>query len=287
MLQMQFYASKLTKSQIERMLSNYKIKYTTLKTDLDAKINGMIQIFLKDILAFLENIEEIASEREKIQEYDRIKNELQCLNDKLSEKTKKEIELKNEINNLSEENKQLKERLNSSLRYSRNNSNQICSPTIAKTKTKKQSTSKTHINSYQEMSFSYTAKYKTSQAAKKEKRKKEVGQHSKRIKSFDKGSVDDFITHTVANDIMLTHDLSSTVKKNQLQNINNSYDKKDKPLIANIKQFTLYKKGLNLSRATSPEKDYDDIIHKYDNMLKDEIELLDNEEKNIQMLLNL
>ena len=89
---MQFYASKLTKSQIERMLSNYKIKYTTLKTDLDAKINGMIQIFLKDILAFLENIEQIASEREKIQEYDRIKNELQCLNDKLSEKTKKEIE---------------------------------------------------------------------------------------------------------------------------------------------------------------------------------------------------
>ena len=173
MLQMQFYASKLTKSQIERMLSNYKIKYTTLKTDLDAKINGMIQIFLKDILAFLENIEQIASEREKIQEYDRIKNELQCLNDKLSEKTKKEIELKNEINNLSEENKQLKERLNSSLRYSRNNSNQICSPTIAKTKTKKQSTSKTHINSYQEMSFSYTAKYKTSQAAKKEKRKNE------------------------------------------------------------------------------------------------------------------
>ena len=52
MLQMQFYASKLTKSQIERMLSNYKIKYTTLKTDLDAKINGMIQIFLQDILAF-------------------------------------------------------------------------------------------------------------------------------------------------------------------------------------------------------------------------------------------
>ena len=72
-----------------------------------------------------------------------------------------------------------------------------------------------------------------------------------------------------------------------MQNINNSYDKKDKPLIANIKQFTLYKKGLNLSRATSPEKDYDDIIHKYDNMLQDEIELLDNEEKNIKMLLNL
>ena len=41
------------------------------------------------------------------------------------------------------------------------------------------------------------------------------------------------------------------------------------------------------SRARSPEKDYDDIIHKYDNMLQDEIKLLDNEEKNIKMLLNL
>ena len=285
MLQMQYYTSRLTKSQIERMLSNYKIKYTTLKTDLDAKINGMIQIFLTDILAFLENIEQIASEREKLQEYDRIKNELQCLNDKLSEKTKKEVELKNEINNLSEENKQLKEKINSSLRYSRNNSNQIGSPTITKTKTKKQSSSKTQINSFQEMGFSYSAKYKTSKQAKKEKKKKDNGQHSKRIKSFDKGSVDNFVTHTTSNDILLTNDLSFTVK-NKMKDINNSYDKKDRPIISNIKHFTLNKKELNLSITTSPDKDYDDILHKYDNMLKDEIELLDNEEKNLKILLN-
>ena len=119
---MQYYTNKLTSNQIERVLSNYKIKYTTLKTELDVKINGMIQIFLKDILAFLENIQQIAAEREKIQEYDRIKNEIQTLTDKLNEKTKKEIELKNEINNLSHENRLLKEKINVNLKFSRNNS---------------------------------------------------------------------------------------------------------------------------------------------------------------------
>ena len=73
MLQKQYYTYKLSKTQIDHILANYNIKYTTMKIEIESKLTNMIQVFLKDIFAFLENIEDIATEREKLKEFDRIK----------------------------------------------------------------------------------------------------------------------------------------------------------------------------------------------------------------------
>ena len=65
MLQNQYFNSKLTKNQIEKILANYNIKYNTMKNEIEAKFNSLIKLFINDIKAFLENIEEISNERKK------------------------------------------------------------------------------------------------------------------------------------------------------------------------------------------------------------------------------
>lgn len=303
MLQMQYYTNKLTSNQIERVLSNYKIKYTTLKTELDVKINGMIQIFLKDILAFLENIQQIAAEREKIQEYDRIKNEIQTLTDKLNEKTKKEIELKNEINNLSHENRLLKEKINVNLKFSRNNShtseNNNSVTKNPKKKEKSKSIIKNQVSSYQEIGFSYSSKYKTSKASAQKdkinittKKKEKVGSHihTKR-KSFDKNAVDDFVSQTASNndnrEFLLTSNEVLSTKLKHNKHINYSFEKKSIPLeLSHVSTYSNNKKELNISQETpSQDKEVEDLLSLYEDMLKDEIEMLDTEEKNLKQLI--
>ena len=112
MLQKQYYTYKLSKTQIDHILANYSIKYTTMKTEIESKLTNMIQVFLKDIFAFLENIEDIATEREKLKEFDRIKEKLQSTSEKLIEKTKNEIKLQSTIDTLSKEIASLKEKIN-------------------------------------------------------------------------------------------------------------------------------------------------------------------------------
>ena len=68
MLQNQYFNSKLTHDHIEKILTNYNIKYNTMKNEIDAKFNTMIKLFINDIKAFLENIEEISNERKKIKD---------------------------------------------------------------------------------------------------------------------------------------------------------------------------------------------------------------------------
>ena len=71
-----------------------------MKSEIEAKMNLMIQVFLKDIYAFLENIEEIALEREKLKDLDRTKQENKSLKNQLQEKSKNECRLKSEIDAL-------------------------------------------------------------------------------------------------------------------------------------------------------------------------------------------
>ena len=59
MLSLQYYNSHLTKAQLDKILNNYNLKYNTMKNEIDAKFNALIKVFLTDIKAFLENIEEI------------------------------------------------------------------------------------------------------------------------------------------------------------------------------------------------------------------------------------
>ena len=108
MLQLQYYNSKIKKRHIEKILSNYNMKYHTLKNEIDAKINNMIKLFIHDIKDFLENIEEISKERRRMKQAENIQRELEILKLKLEEKKKKEIRMKEEIENLTKENDSLK-----------------------------------------------------------------------------------------------------------------------------------------------------------------------------------
>ena len=111
MLQNQYYNSKLTKNHIEKILANYNIKYNTMKNEIDAKFNSMIKLFINDIKAFLENIEEISNERKKIKEAENHEVELVLLKNKLEEKNKTENQLRTELELLTKENIDLKKRI--------------------------------------------------------------------------------------------------------------------------------------------------------------------------------
>ena len=77
MLQSQYFSNKLTKAQIDRVLNNYRIKYTTLKSEIDK--NVMLYLFLKDICTFLERIDQVTNDKDKINDYDRLYKEKELL----------------------------------------------------------------------------------------------------------------------------------------------------------------------------------------------------------------
>ena len=111
MLQNQYYNSKLSHAHIEKILANYNIKYNTMKNEIDAKFNSMIKLFINDIKAFLENIEEISNERKKIKDAENSQMQISILKEKLEEKNKIEVQLRNEIDNLNKENQNLKKKV--------------------------------------------------------------------------------------------------------------------------------------------------------------------------------
>lgn len=55
MFQTQYYNQKLSKSQMDQIVNNFNIKYTTFETQVELKIKEMIRCFLKDISHFLEH----------------------------------------------------------------------------------------------------------------------------------------------------------------------------------------------------------------------------------------
>jgi hypothetical protein len=113
MLQLQYYNSNLKNNQIDKILNNYQLKYTQMKNEIDSKLNQMLKIFLKDILTFLENIEEVAEHKRKINEFDTIKKELELAKTKIKNKINIEHKLKNECDILQQENVLLKLKIKS------------------------------------------------------------------------------------------------------------------------------------------------------------------------------
>ena len=95
MFQNQYYNSKLSKKHIEKLLEVYNIKYNTMKKEIDAKFDNMINLFVNDIRAFLENTEEIRNERKKIKEAENTQMEIEILKSKLEEKSINENKMKN------------------------------------------------------------------------------------------------------------------------------------------------------------------------------------------------
>jgi hypothetical protein len=113
MLQLQYYNSNLKNNHIDKILNNYQLKYTQMKNEIDSKLNQMLKIFLKDILTFLENIEEVAEHKRKINEFDTIKKELELAKTKIKNKINIEHKLKNECDILQQENVLLKLKIKS------------------------------------------------------------------------------------------------------------------------------------------------------------------------------
>ena len=109
MIQFQYYRKGLTKIQIEHILNNYKLKYTTITNEINSKLNYLIKTVLNDISPFLENIEEISKELKNLKEMDNHKSKIELLENKLQEKSLIEHQLQNDIINLKKEISSLKE----------------------------------------------------------------------------------------------------------------------------------------------------------------------------------
>jgi len=110
MIQLQYYNKGLTKKQIELILNNYNLKYTTLTKEINSKLNNLIKTVISDISPFLENIEEISKEIKSLKEMDNHKRKIELLENKLQEKTLVEHQLQNDIISLKKEITLLKER---------------------------------------------------------------------------------------------------------------------------------------------------------------------------------
>lgn len=113
MLQLQYYNSNLKNNHINKILNNYRLKYSQVKLEIESKLNHMMKNFLSDILTFLENIEEVAEHRRKINEYDTLKKELELAQAKIKNKVYNEHKLKNECDILLQENSMLKLKIKS------------------------------------------------------------------------------------------------------------------------------------------------------------------------------
>ena len=106
MFQVQYLNQALNKNQIERIISNYNIKYTTLKREINNKIDHLIDIMLKDLSQFYEGIQQNSKDKEIQKNYEKAKNEIQLLNIQLKQKTHNETKLKQEIEGLKMKNQQ-------------------------------------------------------------------------------------------------------------------------------------------------------------------------------------
>ena len=106
MFQNQYLNQALNKNQIERIIQNYSIKYNTLKKEINVKIDNLINVMLIDLSQFYEGIQKNSKDKEIQKNYEKAKNEIQLLNLQLKQKRHIESKLKNEIEELKLKNQQ-------------------------------------------------------------------------------------------------------------------------------------------------------------------------------------
>ena len=83
-----------------------------MKKEIENKINIMIETVNQDISSFLNNIEEIVEERQKLKTLVYNHNELESVREQLKEKIHELTKLKREFDLLNQENKNLKNEIN-------------------------------------------------------------------------------------------------------------------------------------------------------------------------------
>ena len=120
MLSLQYLNKRLKKDHIEKILENYNIKYTTLRKEIDNKINVMMKTITQDLSAFLNNMEDVAAEKEKIKSHEINQNEIETLREQVKDKIHEHTKLKREIEMFKTENNRLKALSNNSSNYQTN-----------------------------------------------------------------------------------------------------------------------------------------------------------------------
>ena len=110
MIQLQYYNKGLSKAQIEQILKNYNLKYTTITNEINLKLNSLIKTVLNDISPFLENIEYLSKKSKQLKEFENAKNRIEALEHQLKEKIIIEKELQENIISLKQEISDLKEK---------------------------------------------------------------------------------------------------------------------------------------------------------------------------------
>ena len=120
MLSLQYLNKRLKKDHIEKILENYNIKYTTIRKEIDNKINVMMKTITQDLSAFLNNMEDVAAEKEKIKSHEINQNEIETLREQVKDKIHEHTKLKREIEMLKTENTRLKALSNNSNNYQTN-----------------------------------------------------------------------------------------------------------------------------------------------------------------------
>ena len=113
MFHLQYYNSVLKNNHINKILNNYKLKYSRFVNEIESKVNEMMKLYLKDILSFLENVEEVAEQKHKLADYEKNKKELELIKQKLKSKTYNEHKMKTDYDLLQQENNLLKLKINS------------------------------------------------------------------------------------------------------------------------------------------------------------------------------
>jgi cell shape-determining protein MreC len=87
-----------------------------MKREIENKINVMIKTFTQDISAFLNNMEEVVEEKEKLKTFDLNQSELETLREQMKEKIHIQTKLRTEIEILRIENNRLKALSNNNTR---------------------------------------------------------------------------------------------------------------------------------------------------------------------------
>ena len=108
MLSLQYLNKRLKKSHIEQIQNNYNIKYTTMKKEIENKINIMIKTFNDDISAFLNNMQEVAEQKQQLKSLENKESEVESLREKIKDSIHEKTKLRREIELLRIENNRLK-----------------------------------------------------------------------------------------------------------------------------------------------------------------------------------
>ena len=300
MLQSQYFSNGLTNTQIERVLNNYRIKYTTIKSEIERKINIMFDLFLKDILTFLEHVEQIASDKDKINDYDRLYKEKELLLTTITEKNTR-------ISTLNEENKLLKEQIQCKMKFlskqtsttnvNMNNNSKRCSPVKQKNVTFNYSEYTTPC--------SYAMKYKST--SKKKKQSSLKGNYSNTARNMSL-SISNSGNDTLfsRNEFELYKNLSqelsmrgsdnnsSGVYIQTAQSSNEGKINKHKGKQRSCKDIMKFVNGKNNNSNCGKDNNNNKseinemtmCLNEYDNLLKEEISLLNDEEYLITKIIN-